>query len=132
MPHISQEGAHIVRLRVRRLVSWPDDSSSTEEEEEKHEEGEEQEEAGPKLPSTNAKLEQGGSEEGPKPSRQRRSRDWGSTMEEEECLTFDDPWSDSDATADGRSPTCSTPWELGSPGETAVEVHARESEVEEL
>ena len=53
-------------------------------------------------------------------------------MEEEECLTFDGPQSDSDTTADGRSSRHSTLHELGSPGETAVEVHTRESEVEEL
>ena len=53
-------------------------------------------------------------------------------MKEEERLAFDDPWSDSDATAEGRSPRCVTPPELGSPMEATVEVHARESEVEEL
>ena len=56
----------------------------------------------------------------------------GSIMEEEEHLTFDDLQSDSDATAGGRSPGCSTPRELGSLRETAVEVHVQESEVEEL
>ena len=50
-------------------------------------------------------------------------------MEEEEHLTFDNLWSDSDATADGHSPRCLTP---GSPMEVVVEVHARESEVEDL
>ena len=53
-------------------------------------------------------------------------------MEEEECLAFDDPQLDSNATAGGHSPGCSTSQEPGSPRETAVEVHARESEVEEL
>ena len=53
-------------------------------------------------------------------------------MEEEEHLTFDDPRLDSNATAGGCSPGHLTPWELGSPRETAVEVHAWESEVEEL
>ena len=53
-------------------------------------------------------------------------------MEEEECLTFDDPWSDSDATAHGHSPRHLTPHEPGLPMEVAVEVHAWESEVEEL
>ena len=53
-------------------------------------------------------------------------------MDEEEPLVFDDPQSDSDATADGRSPVHSTPQEPGSPRETVVEVHAQESEVEEL
>ena len=53
-------------------------------------------------------------------------------MDEEEHLTFDDPQSDSDATSGGRSPVRLTPQELGSPRETAVEVHAWELEVEEL
>ena len=53
-------------------------------------------------------------------------------MEEEERLAFDDPQSDSDTTADGSSPGCSAPCEPGSLREMAVEVHARESEVEEL
>ena len=53
-------------------------------------------------------------------------------MGEEERLTFDDPWSDSDATADGRSPRCLTPHEPGSPMDVVVEVHMKESEVEDL
>ena len=53
-------------------------------------------------------------------------------MDEEEPLTFDDPQSDSDTTVGGRSPMRLTPQEPGSPQETAVEVHAWESEVEEL
>ena len=53
-------------------------------------------------------------------------------MEEEECLAFNDPRSDSDATADGHSPKRLTLHELGSMMEVAVEVHARESEVEDL
>ena len=53
-------------------------------------------------------------------------------MDEEERLTFDDPQSDSDTTAGGHSPRRLTLRELGSPRETVVEVHARESEVEEL
>ena len=53
-------------------------------------------------------------------------------MDEEEHLAFDDPRSDSDTTAGGHSPVHSTLQEPGSPRETAVEVHAQESEVEEL
>ena len=53
-------------------------------------------------------------------------------MEEEEHLTFNDPEPDSDTTADGCSPGCLTPHEPGSPRGTAVKVHTRESEVEEL
>ena len=109
VPRISQEGACIVRLRAHCLVSWPNDSSSVEEEEEEqeeeeeHEEGEEQGEVGPKLPSSSTELEQGKTEQEPKPSRQRWSQEWGSIMEEEEHLTFNDPWLDSDTTADGCS-----------------------------
>ena len=44
-------------------------------------------------------------------------------MDEEEHLTFDDPWLDSDATVGGHSPVCLTSQELGLPRETAVEVH---------
>ena len=51
-------------------------------------------------------------------------------MDEEEPLTFDDPWLDSNTTTGGCSPVRSTPQELGSPRETAVKVHAWESEVE--
>ena len=56
-------------------------------------------------------------------------------MGEEERLAYDDPWSDSDAMvmwADGHSPRCLTPCEPGSPMEVAVEVHMRESELEDL
>ena len=56
----------------------------------------------------------------------------GVAMEEEEHLTFNDPWSDSNATVDSCSLRCPTPHEPGSPMEVAVEVHARESEVEDL
>ena len=53
-------------------------------------------------------------------------------MDEEECLAFDDPRLDSDATAGCCSLAHLTPQEPGSPRETAVEVHAPESEEEEL
>ena len=132
VPCTSKEGACIVRLGACHLMSWSNNSSSTEEQEEEgeegeHEEGEEWEEVGPEPPSSNTELEQGVVEEEPE-----RSRDWGSTMEEEECLTFNDLQSDSYTTADGHSPRCVTPRELGSPGEMAVKVHTRELEVEEL
>ena len=69
VPCISQEGACIVRLGARCLVSWPDDSSLTEEEEVEHEEREKWEEVGPKPPSTAAELKQGEEEGEPEPSR---------------------------------------------------------------
>ena len=53
-------------------------------------------------------------------------------MEEEERLAYDDPWSDSNTTADGHSLRGPTPHEPGSPIGVAVEVHMRESEVEDL
>ena len=53
-------------------------------------------------------------------------------MDEEEPLAFDDPQSDSDATVGGSSPVHLILQEPGSPQETAVEVHAWESEVEAL
>ena len=53
-------------------------------------------------------------------------------MEEEKRLAYDDPWSDSDTMAGGRSSRCPTLHEPGSPMEAAVEVHMRESEVEDL
>ena len=75
VPHVSQEGACIVRLGACLLVSWPDNSSSMEEEEEEqeeeeeHEEGEEEGEAGPKLPSSGVELQEGEMEQEPEPSR---------------------------------------------------------------
>ena len=52
-----------------------------------------------------------------------------------ERLAYDDPRSDSDATvmgADCHSLRHLTPHMLGSPMEVAVEVHVRESELEDL
>ena len=53
-------------------------------------------------------------------------------MDDKEPLTFDNPRSDSDATVGVRSPVRLTPQVLGLPQETAVEVHAWDSEVEAL
>ena len=142
VPHISQEVACIAGLGACHLMSWSDDSSSQEDEEEEdeqeegdeHEDAEEQGEVGPKSTSSGVALEQGKTEQEVEPCRQRRLWEWGSIMDEEdeeEHLAFDDPQSDSDATAGGLSPAHLTPWGLGSPRETAVEVHAQESEVEE-
>ena len=143
VPCTSQEAARIAGLRVHRLMSWPDDSSSEEgeqeedekeEEEDECEEAEGQGEAGPKSLCSSVALEQGETEQEAKPHRQ-QSWEWGLIMDEEDeegCLTFDDPGSDSDATAGGCSPVRSTPQELGSPRETTVEMHMWESEVEAL
>ena len=136
VPCVSQEVARIARLGAHRLVSWPADSSTSEEE------GEEQEETDRKPPLTDTELKQGEEDEEEVgqveqedeqgPNRQQHMRDWEAVMGEEERLAYDDPQSDSDATADAHSPRCPTPHEPGSPMEAAVEVHARESEVEDL
>ena len=75
VPRVSQEAVHIARLGARQLVSWPNDCSTSgekdeeqgedkeQEEEEEHGEGEEWEDMGPKPPSGNVELKQGGAEE---------------------------------------------------------------------
>ena len=100
------------------------------------EEEEEQEEVDPKPLITDTELEQSEEDEDEtrqvdqedeqEPNRWWHLRDWEAVMGEEERLAYDDPWSDSD------SLRCLTPHELGSPMEVAVEVHTRESEVEDL
>ena len=155
VPHIPQEVARIARLRARHLMSWPDDSSLEEEGEDgqaeeededdgqvEEEEGEREEEdpmdmeehgeANPEPSSGSAGLKQGEMEQEAEPWRRRQSWEWGSIMDEEEPLTFDELRSDSNATVGGHSPVHSTLQELGSPQETAVEVHMWDSEVEAL
>ena len=97
-----------------------------EEEEDEHKEAEGRGEAGPESPSGCAALEQGETEREAKPQRRQQSQEWGSIMDEEEPLAFDDPRSNSNATAGGCSPVWSTPQQPGLPRETAVEVHVRE------
>ena len=101
VPHVSQEAAWIARLVAHQLVSWPANSSMSEEEEE------EQEEVDPEPLIMDAELEQG--EEDEEEIRQESNswwhlRDWEAVIGEEERLAYDDPQSDSDATADGHSP----------------------------
>ena len=149
MPCIPQEAARIAELGACCLVGWPNDSSSEEEDDEQteeedgeqggdepegdeHEEAEQQEEADPKLLSSGMALERGKTEQEVEPQGRRQLWELGSIMDEEEPLAFDDPWSDSDATVGGCSPVRLTPQELGSPQETAVEVHEWDSEVEAL
>ena len=156
VPRVHQEVANIARLGARCLVSWPDDSSSEEEDNEdgqakeedddngqaELEEGEweeedavdmeEQKEANPKPSSSSMGFKQGEVERKAKPRKQWRLQEWGSIMDEEEPLAFDDLHSDSDATVGGCSPVCLTPQEPGSPQETAVEVHTLDSELEAL
>ena len=117
-------------------MSWPTNCSTSEEEEE------EQEEVDPEPPIMDTELEwdeedeeeirQVDQEYEHEPNRWQHSQDWEAVMGEEERLAYDDPWSGSDATADGRSPRHLTPHEPGSPMEVAVEVHMRESQVEDL
>ena len=76
-------------------------------------------------------------------NRQWHSRDWEAVMGEMEKLAYDDPWSDSNATVMGadcpqrpalspHTPSHVTPHVLGSPMEVAVEVHLKESELDNL
>ena len=138
IPYVSQEVAWIARLGARQLVSWPADSSTSEEEEE-------QEEWDPKLLITDTEPEWGEeNEEGTRqmdqedeqePNRWWYLQDWEAVVGEEERLAYDDLGSDFDAMvmgADGHSLRHLTPCKLGSPMEVAVEVHMRESELEDL
>ena len=135
VPGIPQEVDRIAELRACRLLHWSDNSPSeeeddeqTQEEDDKPEGNEDEEAEGREEDPTNLE-EQGetGSEADPR----RQSREWGSIMDDEQPLAFDDLQSDSDATVGGRAPVHSTPQEPGSP-QDAVEVHMRDSEVEAL
>ena len=131
---IPQEAAQIMRLGACRLVSWLDNTSTSEEEQDleppttdaKHKRGEESEEGARQMDQ----------EEEREPNRQWWcSWDWEAVMGEEERLAYDDPWSDSNAMVmgtDGHSPRRLTPCMPGSSMEVAVEVHVRESELEDL
>ena len=134
---IPEEAAWIVRLGARQLVSWPTNSFTSEEEEE--------EEQDPEPLTTDTELERGEEskdgarqtdlEEEQESNRQWHLWDWEVVMGEAERLAYDDLWSDSNATvmgADCHSLRCLTPHVPGSPMEAAVEVHVRESELEDL
>ena len=108
-------------------------------------EEEEEEEQNPDPQTMDTELEWGEeSEDGARqmdleeewePNRQWDSWDWEAVMREMERLAYDDQRSDSDATvkgADCHSPRHMTPHVPGSPMEVAVEVHVRESELEDL
>ena len=135
VPCIPQEADCIAELRARHLLGWADDSpleeddEQTQEEEDEpegdeHEEAEEQEQEDP----TNLE-EQGKMGLGADPWRQ--SWEWGSIMDDEQPLTFNDLRSDSDTTVGDCFLAHSTPQVPGSP-QDAVEVHAWDSEVEAL
>ena len=126
-------------------MNWPNDSSTSEEEEE--------EAWDPELSTTDTELEQGEEsedrarqtdlkEEG-EPNRWWHSQDWEAVMGESEKLAYDDPRSDSNATVAGadcpqgpallpHTPSHATPHVLWSPMEVAVEVHVKESELDDL
>ena len=125
VPRISQEAACIEGLGTHHLMSWADNSSSEEEDDEQMEE-EDGKQEGDEPEGDEHEEAEGQGEADP------RSQKWGSIMDNEEPLTFDDPQSDSDTTVGGRSPVCLTPQVLESPQETAIEVHAWDSEVEAL
>ena len=143
MAHVPQEVDHVTELRARHLLGWADDSLSAEDEEQtqeeedeqtqeeedepeggEHEEAEEQEEEDP------ANLEEQG-ETGLEAEPQRQSLEWGSMIDNEQPLTFDDLWPDSNTMIGGHSPVCLTPQVPGSP-QDAMEVHVWDSEVKAL
>ena len=128
VPHVPQEADCITELEARHLLSWSDDSPSEEEDDEperdEHEEAEGWEEEDP------TDLEEQG-EMGLEADPRRQLWEWGSIMDDEQPIAFDDPWSDSDATVGGCSPVCSTLQGPGSP-QDVMEVHAWDSEVEAL
>ena len=149
IPRTPHEVAHIAGLRTCCLMSRLDDSYSEEEgdndgqaEEGDYGDGQAEGEGGDleeddpadleepgELSSGGMGLEQGEMEREADP--QRRSREWGSILDNEEPLAFEDPWSDSNTTVSGCSPVCLTPQEPGSP-QDVMEVHTQDSEVEVL
>ena len=138
IPCVSQKVAQIMRLGIRRLVSWSANSSTSEEEEEEEERDQEPPTMDTELKwceENEGETRQTDQEEELEPSRWHHLQDWEAVMGEEERLAYDDPWLDSDATvmgADGHPPRCLTPRAPGSPMEAAVEVHMRESKLEDL
>ena len=114
---------------------------------------EEEEARDPKPPTMDTELERGEeSEDGARqmdlkeegePNRWWCSQDWEAVMGEMERLAYDDPQSDSNAMVVGadcpRTPALSspnrshaTPHVPGSPMEVAVEVHVRESDLDDF
>ena len=135
VPCIPQEVDRITELRAPCLLGWADDSPSEEDDEQTQDEedepeGDEHEEAEEWEKEDPADLGEQG-ETGLEAYPRRQSQEWGSIMDDEQPLAFDDPWSDSDTTVGGRSPAHLTPQVPGLPQDT-VEVHSRDSEVEAL
>ena len=135
VPCIPQEADRVMELGARCLLGWADDSPSEEDDEQTQEEedepeGNEHEEAEEREEEDPTDLEeQGETELGADP--RRRSWEWGSIIDDDQPLTFNNPQSDSDTMVGGHSPACLTPQVPGSP-QDAVEVHVQDSEVEAI
>ena len=135
VPCVPQEADCIAEVGARCLWGWADNSPSEEDDEQTQEEedeaeGDEHEEAEEWEEEDPTNLEEQG-ETGLGANPQRQSWEWGSMMDDEQPLTFNDPRSDSDTTVGGHFPARSTPQVPGSPQDT-MEVHAWDSEVEAL
>ena len=135
VPHIPQEVDRIAELGACHLLGWADDSPSEEDDEQTQEEedepeGDEHKEAEQREEEDPTDLEEQG-ETGLGANPQRRSWEWGSMIDNEQPLAFDDLRSDSDTMVGGCSPAHLTLQVPGSP-QDAMEVHAQDSEVEAL
>ena len=115
-------------LRPTCLLGWADDSPSEEDDEQTQEE-EDEPEGNEHKEAEEREEEQGEMGLGADPWR--RSQEWGSMMDNEQPLAFDDPQSDSDTMVSGCSPAHLTSQVPGSP-QDAMEVHVWDSEVEAL
>ena len=145
-PHTSREADHITELGTCHLLAWTDDSSSEDddeqaqedddeqvweeddkqmqEEDDEHKETEERGESKPQVPPHNEMHGRDEAEQGMETWR--RSWEWASIMDDEQPLTFNDPWSDSD-----HSILCLTLLEHGLL-EDVVEVHVLDLELQAL
>ena len=136
VPCILQEADHITELGACCFLGLADDSPSEEEDDEQMQEeddepeGDEREEAEEWEEKDPTNMEEQG-KMGLEADPQRQSQEWGSIMDDEQPLAFDDLWSDSDATIGGYSPVHSTP-QVPRWSQDTVEVHAWDSEVEAL
>ena len=143
VPRVPQEVDCVTERGACHVLGWANDSPSEEDdeqtqeeedeqtqEEEDEQEGDECKEAEEWEEENPADLEEQG-ETGLEADPWRRSWEWGSMMDDEQPLAFDDLQSDSDTMIGGSCPACSTPQVPGSP-QDAVEVHAQDSEVEAL
>ena len=139
---IPQEADCITELGACCLLGWADDSPLEEDDEQTQEEEDEQTQEEDKPEGDECEEAEEWEEEDPTDLEEQRetgleanpwrqSQEWGSMMDDEQPLTFDNPQSNSDTTIGGCSPACSTPQVPGSP-QDALEVHVWDSEVEAL